>query len=188
MLQLRPMIMANVDGIDNGIRNRPMDVNAHTYPIQWTGDIQPSMTYLNYAIENAVHSGVASLFPYESDDIGGFVSDPSPGDYIRWIEYGTLSPVYRPHANFNLNRMPWTFGPEAEWTARRFVNLRYRLLPVFYAAARNNYDTGEPILRRLDLDYPQYREASRENQYLIGHSFWWLRLRKRAWLRFRRRG
>ena len=167
---LRPMIMANVDGIDNGIRNRPMDVNAHTYPVQWTGDIQSTMTYLNYAVENAVNSGVACLFPYESDDIGGFVSDPSPGDYVRWVEYGTLSPVYRPHANFGLNRMPWTFGPEAEWTTRRFVNLRYRLLPTLYAAARNNYDTGEPLMRRLDLDYPQYPEASQENQYLIGHS------------------
>jgi hypothetical protein len=167
---LRPMIMANVDGIDNGIRNRPMDVNAHTYPIQWTGDIRPSMTYLKYAIENAVNSGVACLFPYESDDLGGHVSDPTPGDYIRWIEYGTLSPVYRPHCTLNLNRMPWTFGPDAEWTARRFLNLRYRLLPVWYAAARNNYDTGEPLLRRLDLDYPQYPDAARESQYLIGHS------------------
>ena len=168
--RLRPMVMANVDGIDNGVRHRPMDVNAHTYPIQWTGDIQPTMTYLTYAVQNAIHSGVQSLFPYESDDIGGFVNDPSPSDYIRWIEYGTLSPIYRPHANFDLNRMPWTFGSEAEWTARRFVNLRYRLMPTLYAAARNNYDTGEPIVRRLDLDYPQYREASLENQYLIGHS------------------
>ena len=85
------MIMANVNGIDNGLRDNPMDVAAHTFPIQWTGDIQPTMTYLNYAIENAVHSGVQSLFPYESDDLGGHVSDPSPGDYIRWIEY--WSPV-----------------------------------------------------------------------------------------------
>ena len=30
--------------------------------------------------------------------------------------------------------------------------------------------TGEPILRRLDLDYPQYPEAKQENQYLIGRS------------------
>jgi alpha-glucosidase (family GH31 glycosyl hydrolase) len=167
---LRPMIMANVDGIDNGIRNRPMDVAAHTYPIQWTGDIGPSMTFLKYAVQNAVHSGVQSLFAYESDDLGGHVSDPTPEGYIRWIEYGALSPIYRPHCTHNLTRMPWTFGPEAEWTARRFLNLRYRLLPVFYAAARENYDTGEPILRRLDLDYPRYPEASQEDQYLIGHS------------------
>ena len=167
---LRPMIMANVDGIDSGIRDNPMDVEAHTFPIQWTGDIQPSLAYLDHAVENAVHSGVQSLFPYESDDLGGHVADPSPGDFIRWIEYGALSPVYRPHCTYDLSRMPWTFGPEADWTARRFVNLRYRLLPVFYTAARENYDTGEPLLRRLDLDYPQYPEASQETQYAIGHS------------------
>ncbi len=167
---LRPMTMANVDGIDNGIRNNPPDVATHRYAIQWTGDIQPTMTYLNYAVENAVHSGVQSLFPYESDDLGGHVSDPSPGDYIRWIEYGALSPIYRPHCTLNLMRMPWTFGPEADWTARRFINMRYRLLPEFYAAARLNFDTGEPIIRRLDLDYPQYVEAKAESQYAIGHS------------------
>ena len=167
---LRPMIMVNVDGIDNGIRNNAMNVAAHRYSIQWTGDIGPSMTYLGYAVQNAVHSGVQSLFPYESDDLGGHTSDPGPEDYIRWIEYGVLSPIYRPHCTYNLARMPWTFGPEAEWLARRYINLRYRLLPEFYAAAKNNYDTGEPILRRLDLDYPQYPEARRETQYLLGHS------------------
>jgi hypothetical protein len=167
---LRPMIMANVDGIDSGIRDNPMDVAAHTFPIQWTGDIQPSLTYLTYAVANAVHSGVQSLFPYESDDLGGHVADPTPGDYIRWIEYGALSPVYRPHCTYDLSRMPWTFGPEAEWTARRFLNLRYRLLPGLYAAARLNYDTGEPLVRRLDLDYSEYPQASQEGQYALGHA------------------
>jgi len=167
---LRSMIMVNVDGIDNGVRNRPMNVAAHTYPIQWTGDIGPSTTYLQYAVQNAVHSGVQSLFAYESDDLGGHTSDPTPDGYIRWIEYGALSPIYRPHCTYNLMRMPWAFGPEAEWTARRLLNLRYRLLPAFYAAAHENYETGEPLLRRLDLDYPQYPNATLENQYLIGHS------------------
>ena len=118
----RPIIMANVDGIDNGIRNRPMDVAAHRYPIQWTGDIGPGYDFLRRAVENAVHSGVQSLFPYESDDLGGHVADPTPEQYIRWIEYGALSPVYRPHCTHNLERMPWTFGPEAE-TARAIFSI-----------------------------------------------------------------
>jgi hypothetical protein len=164
----RPLIMANVDGIDNGVRKRPMDVAAHRFPFQWTGDIGPGYDFLRRAVENAVHSGVQSLFPYESDDLGGHVSNPTPEQYIRWIEYGALSPVYRPHCTHNLERMPWTFGPEAEKVARRFVDMRYRLLPVFYAAAHENYETGEPLLRRLDLDYPQFAVASREDEYLLG--------------------
>jgi hypothetical protein len=164
----RPLIMANVDGIDNGIRKRPMDVAAHRFPFQWTGDIGPGYDFLRRAVENAVYSGVQSLFPYESDDLGGHVANPTTEQYIRWIEYGALSPVYRPHCTHNLERMPWVFGPEAENIARRFVNLRYRLLPVFYTAAHENYETGEPLLRRLDLDYPQFAEAGRNDQYLLG--------------------
>ena len=164
----RPLIMANVDGIDNGIRKRPPDVAAHRFPIQWTGDIGPNLDFLQRGVENAVSSGVLALFPYMSEDLGGHTSNPTTEGYIRWIEYGALSPVYRPHCTHNLMRMPWAFGPEAETVARRFLNMRYRLLPVFYAAARENYETGEPILRRLDLDYPEFAEASRNDEYLIG--------------------
>ena len=164
----RPVIMANVDGIDNGIRNRPMDVASHRFSIQWTGDIRPDYDYLRYGVENAVHAGVCSLFPYMSEDLGGHVADPTPEGYIRWIEYGALAPVYRPHCTYNHERMPWAFGPEAEAVARRFLDMRYRLLPVFYAAAHENYETGEPLLRRLDLYYPQYPEAARDDEYLLG--------------------
>ncbi len=164
----RPLIMANVDGIDNGIRKRPMDAAAHRFPFQWTGDIGPGFDFLRRAVENAVYSGMQSLFPYESDDLGGHVANPTSEQYIRWIEYGALSPVYRPHCTHNLERMPWVFGPVAENVARRFLDLRYRLLPVFYAAAHENYETGEPLLRRLDLDYPQLAEASRDDEYLLG--------------------
>lgn len=166
--QLRPLIMANVDGIDNGIRNRPMDVAAHRFSIQWTGDIRPGYDYLRRGVANAVHAGVCSMFPYMSEDLGGHVADPTPEGYIRWIEYGALSPIYRPHCTFNHERMPWVFGREAELVARRFLDMRYRLLPVFYAAAHENYETGQPLLSRLDLFYPQYPEATREDEYLLG--------------------
>jgi hypothetical protein len=164
----RPLIMANVDGVDNGVRNRPPDIAAHRYPFQWTGDIGPGYNFLRYAVENAVHAGVQSLFPYESDDLGGHIADPTPEQYIRWAEYGVLSPVYRPHCTHNLVRMPWAFGSDVENTLRRYINMRYRLLPMFYAAARENYETGEPLLRRLDLDYPQFAESTRNDEYLLG--------------------
>jgi hypothetical protein len=166
----RPLIMANVDGIDNGRRNRPPNVAAHRFSIQWTGDTGPDWNFLRGGVENAVHSGIHSLFAYTSEDLGGHYANPTVEGYIRWIQFGALSPVYRPHCTHNLKRMPWEFGPLAETVARRYLNMRYRLLPVFYAAARQNYETGEPILRRLDLDYPGHSEARANDQYLIGKS------------------
>jgi len=165
----RPLIMANVDGINNGRREAAPDVAAHRFPIQWTGDIGPGMEFLRYAVENAVFTGVRAAYPYVSDDLGGHTSNPTPEAYIRWIEYGALSPIYRPHCTHNLERMPWTFGPEAARVAKRYLDMRYRLLPVFYAAARENYETGEPLLRRLDLDYPYEPQAANNDEYLIGH-------------------
>jgi alpha-glucosidase len=119
-------------------------------------------------VENAVHAGVQSLFPYMSEDLGGHTADPTPEGYIRWIEYGALAPVYRPHCTHNHERMPWAFGPRAESIARNYLDMRYRLLPVFYAAAHENYETGEPLLRRLDLYFPQCSEARRDDEYLLG--------------------
>jgi PKD repeat protein len=165
---LRPLIMANVDGIDNGIRNTPPDAAAHRFPFQWTGDVEPDFSFLQGALENCVYSGVQALLPYMSTDLGGFVADPTVEGYIRWVQFGALSPIYRPHCTMTLTRMPWTFGPTAETIARRFLNLRYRLLPAFYAAARDNYESGEPLVRRLDLDYPQYPQARGNDEFLIG--------------------
>ena len=166
--ELRPLIMANVDGVDNGVRTRPMNVAAHRYTFQWTGDIGPSFDFLRRGVENAVHAGVHSAFPYTSEDLGGHIADPTVEGYLRWLEYGALSPVYRPHCTHNLERMPWAFGEDAERIARKFVNMRYRLLLVLYAACRENYETGEPLLRRLDLDFPEHADAKRDDQYLLG--------------------
>lgn len=164
----RPMIMANVDGIDNGYRNSAPSIASHRYSIQWTGDIQPDFASLQREVDNAVYSGMHAAYPYISADLGGHTSDPTPEGYIRWLQYGALSPITRPHCTLNYTRMPWTFGETAENITRDFVKMRYRLLPLFYSLARESYDTGMPMLRRCDFYYPSYKEASSNTQYLLG--------------------
>lgn len=166
----RPLIMANTDGIDNGIRNNAPTYVAHRYTIQWTGDITPDFASLQREVDNAVHGGLYAACPYISADLGGHTSNPTTEAYIRWLQYGSLSPICRPHCTKNLTRMPWTFGATAEDISRKFIKMRYRLLPLFYALARKNYDTGDPILRRCDFDYPTYPEAASNTQYLLGDS------------------
>lgn len=166
---LRPAIMANVDGIDNGYRNRPPNIAAHRYPIQWTGDQGPSFQYLRFGVENAVYSGVHTTFAYMSEDLGGHTGHPSPELFTRFFQYGALSPTMRLHYTAGLpEREPWAWGTEIEQICRDYAQMRYRLLPLFYAGARENYEIGEPILRRCDLDYPGFKEAERNDQYLLG--------------------
>jgi hypothetical protein len=64
--------------------------------------------------------------------------------------------------------MPWLFGETAEEVAHTYLDMRYRLLPLYYSLSRDNYENGLPIMQRLDIKYPQYVESSRNDEYLLG--------------------
>ena len=164
----RPLIMANVDGIDNGTQNYASELAAHRYSLQWTGDIGVSADSLRGEIFNTVYGGNIMGLPYLSSDLGGHSSEVTSDMYVRWIQYGALSPIMRVHCTKPYSRMPWLYGELAEDVTHTYVDMRYRLLPVFYSLAHENYETGLPLTRRLDVNYPQYVESSNNDQYLLG--------------------
>ncbi len=65
-------------------------------------------------------------------------------------------------------RYPWAFGQEALEITRDYVKLRYRLLPVFYAAARRAFEDGTPLLRKLSEEWPEHPEAAAWDQVILG--------------------
>ncbi len=164
----RPLIMTNVDGIDNGFLRHPPLPASHRYPIWWTGDTGAMWSYLRQAIANCVNGGVNSLLPYVHDDLGGHWSTPSPELYVRYLQFGCLCPITRVHCTLGEDRHPWAFGPEAERIVSDYIRLRYRLLPTLYSAARKCFEDGTPLLQRCDLQWPDYPAASASNQYLLG--------------------
>jgi len=164
----RPLIMSNVQGIDNGKKNYPSHPAAHRYPIWWTGDTRSIWEYLRSGIANGVNSGIDCLLPYVGEDIGGHWGNPTTELFIRFIQFGVLSPTTRPHCTKNETRDPWSFGREAENIVRDYVQMRYRLLPVIYSAAHEAYETGTPLIRRCDLYWPKFKSAQDNQQYLFG--------------------
>lgn len=166
----RPVIMANVDGVGNGTLEYPSELAAHRYALQWTGDIGTDNQSLAQEIENMILLGNEAALPYTSSDLGGHTSDVTPEMYVRWVQYGALSPIMRVHCTKPYSRMPWLFGKTAEQVTHTYTGLRYRLLPLYYALAHENYESGLPLLRRLDVAYPQYAESDRNDEYLLGDS------------------
>ncbi len=164
----RPMIMANFDGIDNGPINRAPNIAAHRFTMQWTGDTYNHFDSLRQEITDAVYTGVFAPFGYLSTDLGGHMGETTTEQYCRWVQYGALSPVFRLHCTRGLTRDPWEFADPCLEVVKKFVQMRMRLLPLFYSSARENYETGEPILRRCDLDYPGYDQAKDNLQYMLG--------------------
>lgn len=168
----RALIMANVDGILNGILQYAPELASHRYSIQWTGDINCDVIDLEYEIFNAIYGGAEMGLPYVSADIGGHRSEVSDDMYVRWMQFGALSPILRVHVT-NLGkdlygRMPWLYGDTAEEVTHTYVDMRYRLLPLYYTLSHENYETGLPLVRRLDIKYPQYAESANNYQYLLG--------------------
>lgn len=164
----RALIMSNVDGILNGILQYAPELASHRYSIQWTGDINCDVVDLEYEIFNAIYGGAELGLPYVSADIGGHRSEVSDDMYVRWIQFGALSPIMRVHCTKPYSRMPWLYGETAEAVTHQYVDLRYRLLPLYYTLSHENYETGLPLVRRLDINYPQYAESSNNYQYLLG--------------------
>ncbi|MBQ7408549.1 MAG: DUF5110 domain-containing protein [Clostridia bacterium] len=169
----RALIMGNVDGCLHGKWNYASDISAHRYAIQWTGDIGSDTAALSQEIYAAVFGGAEVGLPYMSSDIGGHTTAVTDSMYSRWIQYGALSTICRVHCtNYDYcgqeGRMPWLFGETAEEVTKAYVGMRYRLLPVYYSLAYQNYETGLPIMRRLDINYPEYVESQNNDQYLIG--------------------
>ncbi len=169
----RALIMGNVDGCLHGKWNYASDISAHRYSIQWTGDIGSTSDALAQEIYASVFGGAEVGIPYMSSDIGGHTQPVTDSMYVRWFQYGALSSILRVHctnASYigQEGRMPWLYGETAEEVAHSYMDMRYRLLPVYYSLSRENFEGGLPVMRRLDIEYPEYVEASRNDEYLLG--------------------
>jgi alpha-glucosidase/alpha-D-xyloside xylohydrolase len=143
----------------------------------------------------AVNTGLSGI-PYWGTDIGGFVPTPEfLGDlYVRWFQFAAFCPLFRSHGRTWHLRLPWGWnlgdlGPEETATyrgagrppeaelhnaqvepiCRKFLELRYRLMPYLYSAVRETARTGMPIIRAMWLHYPEDPAAvARGDQYLWG--------------------
>ncbi len=164
-LNRRTVMLSNYYADVHSRLTLPAYIGTHRYSVQWSGDITPAV--LPQELENMVLLGALTSTAYVSSDIGGHLYSPTNGMFIRWTQYGCLSPIMRYHSS-SADRSPWKYGEIADEVANVYINMRYRLMPLFYTLAYENYADGMPMARRLDFYYPQYEEARRNDQYLLG--------------------
>jgi alpha-D-xyloside xylohydrolase len=142
------------------------------YPIQWAGDSQCSYAGMAGALKGGLSYAMSGGALW-SHDIGGFVNTvepdrpPTPTLYIRWAQFGLLSPIARFHGMSP--REPWEYGKAAVEIVRKFALLRMRLVPYLYSYAHEASQTGMPLMRPVYLEFPDDPHApSEELEYLLG--------------------
>ncbi len=144
----------------------------HRYQIGFSGDTYISWASLKYQpYFNSTASNV--LYGYWSHDIGGHMGADSinPELYVRWLQFGALSPVLRTHStkNSNLNKEPWVFNPEYFKIIRNTILERYKIAPYVYTMARKTYDEALSLCRPMYYDYPEAKEAyDYKDEYMFG--------------------
>lgn len=168
----RLFLLSNVDGVVNGVSTGPSNIAAHRYSIQWTGDTSGGQETILSELRNILERGETAALAYVSTDLGGHLTSShqiTDREYLRWVQAGALMPIFRPHVTANdPGRMPWLRGETVTDIYREYLNLRYRLLPVFYQLAWENQQTGLPIARPMTFGWPHHPSAERYDQYMLG--------------------
>jgi alpha-glucosidase (family GH31 glycosyl hydrolase) len=153
------------------IFSRWAGLGGHRYPIGFSGDTYTSWETLQfqpYFTATAANIG----FGWWSHDIGGHMGGTGdPELYLRWVQFGVFSPIFRLHATKNpyLERRPWGFGKDTEIRAAIAMRLRHALIPYLYSAAWVNHTEGILPIRPMYHLYPEKNDAYYcPNQYTFG--------------------
>lgn len=161
----------------------------------WSGDVYSTWETLKTHVPIAINTGLTGI-PYWGTDIGGFVptKEFTAELYLRWFQFGAFCTLFRCHGRAWKLRLPWGWntgetGPpeisnyggsalpdpselhntQVEPICRKYLELRYRLLPYLYSAVREATLTGLPVMRSLWLHYPDDPQAAqRGDEYLWG--------------------
>ncbi|MFD4675289.1 TIM-barrel domain-containing protein [Lentzea sp. NPDC058450] len=157
--------------------------------LHFTGDTSSTWGTLKATIGYTSAEGVATGMSNISHDIGGHNDTTGlrgseqyldngqlrwttklPDDlYARWVQLGAFQPITRLHSNHG-DRLPWQYGPAAQASATKFLNLRERLVPYLYSVAEQAGRTGVPMVRPAYVEYPGSPEAysTVDSQFLLG--------------------
>ncbi|MDE6612279.1 MAG: DUF5110 domain-containing protein [Muribaculaceae bacterium] len=135
----------------------------------WSTDVSRSWGGLEPQVRIMLNSGLSGL-GYMSSDLGGFAVDEAspymPELYVRWVQSGLFSPVFRTHAQQYAE--PYNY-PQYEDILKAIVSERYRWLPYNYTLAYENAAFGWPLVRPLDFTgKASGRYDSISDQYMWG--------------------
>ena len=143
------------------------------YSAVWTGDNTPSDDHLLLGVRLINSLGLSGV-SFAGVDVGGFNADASSALYARWITLGAFTPFFRAHKAINFkDAEPWSYGEQTEEIAKKYISLRYRLLPYLYSAMYESHSTGIPVNRTLAINYTfdkNVYDTKFQNEFLFGES------------------
>src|SRR5258708_29690208 len=157
------------------------------YAALWTGDSGSSWDFLQINLPEVLNLGLSGV-PIAGCDIGGFAEDSGvvkgPGNVkgvcnyellTRWMQLGSFLPWYRNHYNGYTKdfQEPYRYGDPVPTNCRKYLELRYRMLQLYYDAMYEWTQTGMPIARAVFLNDPDDTNvySHLNDQFFVGRDF-----------------
>ncbi|MFZ4107129.1 TIM-barrel domain-containing protein [Flavobacterium sp.] len=140
--------------------------------IPWSGDVSRTWGGLQSQVGIAVQMGMQGM-AYMHSDLGGFAGDYFDNElYLRWLQYGVFTPVFRPHAQEDVASEVANKDVVTKEKAKKQVELRYQLLPYSYTLAFENNQTGKALMRPFYVkdESNQFLNDIKSDQYYWGNS------------------
>ncbi len=159
------MVRASYEGIKKYVYpKRPFVITraayagTQRYSSTWTGDNVATWEHLwiaNVQVQRMCMSG----YSFVGSDIGGFAEHPTGELFARWVQLGVFHPFCRVHSSGDHgDQEPWSFSDEVTKIVRKYIELRYQLLPYLYTMFHKYVKEGTPMIKPLvyfDQEDPQ---------------------------------
>ncbi len=154
----------------------------HRYGVVGSGDTQEDWKTLRY--EAYLTITAANILVAWTHDLGAFYPSSGSDDgsdwkhdpllYLRWLQWGSLSPFFRPHASHG-EVVPWAYPESFSVYMETLWRLRSSLLPYLYTAAHAAAASGVLPCHGLYLNWPNesaaYAAADYAGSASLQHTF-----------------
>ena len=140
------------------------------YATMWTGDTNSTWDALALNIPMFTSIGLSGE-PFVGSDVGGFIGRGNGELLVRSYQISFLAPFCRNHKVIDgYDQEPWRFGKYYEDIIRKYLKLRYALMPYLYTALEEAHRTGVPPFRPLLLNYQDDPSTyNLDDQFMVGN-------------------
>ena len=139
------------------------------YAVAWTGDNNATFESLALNLPMFASMGLSGE-AFVGADIPGFIGRGDGELLTRSYQVACLAPFCRNHGAIDqYDHEPWRYGAPYEAIVRKYLELRYRLLPFLYTTLEETHRTGLPLFRPLLLNFQDDPTTlNLDDEFMIG--------------------
>ncbi len=163
--------LQEVRGNDYQFTPRAGWAGTQAWSMKWPGDMESNFSNDQGlpAVVRAQQTAALTGFAFWGSDIGGYGSNLSKNVFIRWLEFGTFSPLMETAGKGDHNDSPFSWDKTTVTIYKFYSQLRKNMIPYIEAQAKKAHEEGTPIVRPLAWDWPDDSKVfSLDYEYMFG--------------------